>query len=251
MKEIYGLDFLKNYSQIKKKSDNLHLLTPSNRAQIRPKIPYFQVPALPPTDLGGISGIIDVDYKLRLRVDPPGYHWDLVVMVPIIIGTIPIQQFMGNFVNEGPVPPIEHFQKYPNIPAPRFSMMLGVKENDNGDFVHRYAIYNANTDGNNTKTDANDTKTDANDTKTDANNTKTDANNTKTDANNTDTDAKTINSEANKSNTDAKNTKTDAIQALADTIDNKSGDGSQVKTVAKQFSELSLIFFLINVRINE
>lgn len=49
------------------------------------------IPPLPPSNLINCN-IIDVDYVLELSVDPSGIGFDLEVVAPIIIGTIPLQQ---------------------------------------------------------------------------------------------------------------------------------------------------------------
>ena len=54
----------------------------------------MQVPAIHPTNLGGISPIIRVNYTLDLHVDPSGPSSDLVVSLPLIIGTIPLQEYI-------------------------------------------------------------------------------------------------------------------------------------------------------------
>ena len=70
------------------------------RGQIRPGTSDFwegvtmRIPAVPPTNLAGHCSIIDVQYRLEFHVDPSGPAFDLVVSIPIIIGTIPLQQYM-------------------------------------------------------------------------------------------------------------------------------------------------------------
>ena len=54
----------------------------------------MQVPAIHPTNFGGISPIIRVNYTLDLHVDPSGPSSDLVVSLPLIIGTIPLQEYI-------------------------------------------------------------------------------------------------------------------------------------------------------------
>jgi len=54
----------------------------------------MRVPALPPTNLGGNCDIINVEYTLDFHVDPSGASFDLVVYVPIVIGTIPPRQYI-------------------------------------------------------------------------------------------------------------------------------------------------------------
>merc|ERR1711971_1220350 len=66
----------------------------------------IRVPALPPTNLGGNCSIIDVQYRLEFHVDPCGWAFDLVVKIPIIIGTIPLQQYIPTFVAPPPPPPM-------------------------------------------------------------------------------------------------------------------------------------------------
>jgi len=54
----------------------------------------MRVPALPPTNLGGNCDIISVQYTLEFHVDPSGPSFDLVVSLPIVIGTIPPRQYI-------------------------------------------------------------------------------------------------------------------------------------------------------------
>jgi len=49
------------------------------------------VPAVPPTGLGGNCSIMDVSYRLEFHVDPSGIGFDLVNKIPITIGTIPLR----------------------------------------------------------------------------------------------------------------------------------------------------------------
>ena len=55
------------------------------------------VPPLPPTNLGGNCGIIQVQYELLLRAEPAGVGFSLRVSVPVIIGAIPLKEFMNQF----------------------------------------------------------------------------------------------------------------------------------------------------------
>ena len=57
----------------------------------------MRVPAVPPTNLAGRCGIMDVQYTLEFHVDPSGPAFDLVVRLPIIIGTIPLRQYINTF----------------------------------------------------------------------------------------------------------------------------------------------------------
>ena len=52
----------------------------------------LSIPPVPPSGLGGCR-IIDVSYRLEFRVDPSGLGFDLVVSIPITIGTIPLQTY--------------------------------------------------------------------------------------------------------------------------------------------------------------
>ena len=66
----------------------------------------LKVPPVPPTGLAGSCSIIDVQYSLEFHVDPAGFGFDLVVRIPIIVGTIPLQQYIPTFA---PPPPLENF----------------------------------------------------------------------------------------------------------------------------------------------
>ena len=63
----------------------------------------MRVPEVPPTSLAGGCSIIDVQYRLDLRVDIPS-AFDLKVSVPIIIGTIPLEEYIPTFVAPPLVP---------------------------------------------------------------------------------------------------------------------------------------------------
>ena len=57
----------------------------------------------------GGCNIIDVQYRLDFRVEPSGPAFDLLVSVPIVIGTIPLKQYIPTFVApsvEANVPPL-------------------------------------------------------------------------------------------------------------------------------------------------
>ena len=49
---------------------------------------------MPPTGLAGTCNIIDVQYRLDFHVDPSGLGFDLVVSLPITIGTLPLLEVM-------------------------------------------------------------------------------------------------------------------------------------------------------------
>merc|ERR1712179_520432 len=66
----------------------------------------MRVPALPPTNLAGTCNIIDVQYRLDFHVDPSGMSFDLVVSLPITIGTIPLQEYIPTLA-----PPPPYFQE--------------------------------------------------------------------------------------------------------------------------------------------
>ena len=57
----------------------------------------MKVPPVPPTGLAGSCSIIDVQYSLEFHVDPAGPSFDLVVRIPIVVGTIPLQQYIPTF----------------------------------------------------------------------------------------------------------------------------------------------------------
>ena len=50
----------------------------------------IRLPSLPPTGLAGHCSIIDLHYRLDLCVDPSGPSFDLLVSLPIILGTRPL-----------------------------------------------------------------------------------------------------------------------------------------------------------------
>ena len=51
----------------------------------------MKVPAVPPTNLAGYCNVIKVNYTLQLSVIPSGPAFDLIVKLPITIGTVPLQ----------------------------------------------------------------------------------------------------------------------------------------------------------------
>ena len=113
----------------------------------------MRIPEVPPTGLAGGCSIIDVQYRLDFRVDIPS-AFDLKVSVPIIIGNIPLEEyipfdeyrktFVATFVPpplvpeatdvpppyddpmqspSSPIapPPLEQFQMYPALPPPTYN----------------------------------------------------------------------------------------------------------------------------------
>ena len=121
----------------------------------------MRVPEVPPTSLAGGCSIIDVQYRLDFRVDIPS-AFDLKVSVPIIIGTIPLEEYIPfdeyrkTFVApplvpkatdvqspSSPIaqPSLDQFQMNPALPPPTYNeSVLGeanVQEEDEhtkGDF---------------------------------------------------------------------------------------------------------------------
>jgi len=75
----------------------------------------MRVPAVPPTNLAGSCNIIDVQYKLDFHVDPSGMSFDLVVSLPITIGTIPLMEYIPTLA---PPPPYPAKEDYPPAYAP-------------------------------------------------------------------------------------------------------------------------------------
>merc|ERR1712088_431199 len=57
----------------------------------------MRVPALAPTNLGGVCNIMNVQYELEFHVDPSGVGFDLVVTQPILVGTIPLVSTIPTF----------------------------------------------------------------------------------------------------------------------------------------------------------
>ena len=82
------------YRATNKKKRERRVVSEVRRGQILPGTSDYwegvtlRVPALPPTKLAGHCSIIDVQYRLEFHVDPSGIAFDLVVGIPIIIGTI-------------------------------------------------------------------------------------------------------------------------------------------------------------------
>ena len=78
----------------------------------------LKVPPVPPTGLAGSCSIIDVQYSLEFHVDPAGFGFDLVVRIPIIVGTIPLQQYIPTLA---PPPPLEEI----SAPPPSYDSQFG------------------------------------------------------------------------------------------------------------------------------
>ena len=78
----------------------------------------MRVPAIPPTNLAGNSRIISVNYTLDFHVDPSGPSFDLVVSLPLTIGTIPLQEYMKTLAPPvyQPPPPYSTEQFGPSAP---------------------------------------------------------------------------------------------------------------------------------------
>ena len=70
----------------------------------------MKVPAVPPTGLAGSCSIIDVQYSLEFHVDPSGPSFDLVVRIPVIVGTIPLTQYIPTLAPPPSVPSLEQFK---------------------------------------------------------------------------------------------------------------------------------------------
>ena len=62
-----------------------------------------RVPPLPPSNLGGSCGIIQLQYALHFSVHPEGMGFALKVEVPITIGSIPLQNYFKS-LNQFPEP---------------------------------------------------------------------------------------------------------------------------------------------------
>jgi len=67
----------------------------------------MHIPPVPPTNLGGSSNIISLQYSLEFHVEPTGVAFDLVVRLPITIGTIPITDYFSHYTPAQA--PIYHF----------------------------------------------------------------------------------------------------------------------------------------------
>lgn len=130
----------------------------------------MKVPPLPPSGLAGSCTIIDVQYSLEFHVDPSGPAFDLVVRIPVIVGTIPLLQYIPTFapppsyesgefgggfsVPSAPsAPALDQFKMYPDLPPPTYNESVwgpaNVRhseddEHTKGDFefVPRYVTYN-------------------------------------------------------------------------------------------------------------
>ena len=93
---------------------------------------------------------------------PSGIAFDLVVKVPITIGTIPLQEYIGTLAPpiyptgfEPSAPPaLDQFNAYPNLPPPTYAESVwgtaNVRDEEDehlgGDFefLPKYAMYTTN-----------------------------------------------------------------------------------------------------------
>ncbi|XP_050735692.1 arrestin domain-containing protein 3-like isoform X5 [Eriocheir sinensis] len=71
------------------------------------------IPPLPPSNLE-YCRIIDIDYEFQFEMEPSGCHTDLDFAVPVIIGSIPLQQYFSSFAPAVPPP------AYPSPGAPGY-----------------------------------------------------------------------------------------------------------------------------------
>jgi len=127
----------------------------------------MRVPALPPTNLGGGCNIIKVEYELEFSVDPSGLHRDLLVTVPIVVGTIPLLSTIPTLApppqyddqpNPAHPPPSQGWivpgrpPIYPDLPPPSYNESVfgptNVQEKEdkehtrgNWDFLPKYPRY--------------------------------------------------------------------------------------------------------------
>ncbi|XP_071103882.1 arrestin domain-containing protein 3-like [Haliotis cracherodii] len=77
------------------------------------------IPPLPPTYLTSCT-IIDIQYTLKLTVSPPGLSLNLDINLPVIIGTIPVQNVPDRhppITHPGPAAYTETIFSYPTPPA--------------------------------------------------------------------------------------------------------------------------------------
>jgi len=93
----------------------------------------MRVPALPPTNLAGPCNIISVQYKLDFHVDPSGLSFDLVVSLPITVGTIPPTEYIPTLAPPLPHNPMSTFPPSPHYPPsaphlPSSPLAMGEKE---------------------------------------------------------------------------------------------------------------------------
>lgn len=149
------------------------------RGEIQPGASDFwenvnmRIPSIPPTSLAGNCTIMNVRYTLEFAVEPSGPAFDLKVSIPIVIGTIPLREYMDTFlppitasskplfedlppdyndINSTPsAPQIDQFKMYPDLAPPSYHEsvwgMTTVKSEDDlhthgdWDFVPRYPTY--------------------------------------------------------------------------------------------------------------
>jgi len=89
----------------------------------------LKIPPLPPSQLYTCTNI-KIEYRIEFRVDPSGMSFDLCLLAPIVIGSIPLRSTLKNFKQDptptptpAPVslpPSAPPFSLYPELPPPTY-----------------------------------------------------------------------------------------------------------------------------------
>lgn len=136
----------------------------------------LRIPALPPTRLGGMCRIINIEYFLQFTLDPSGTCTsDLDFTFPVTIGTIPLRTDFNTFLRPQTMPVVSApplvdfgqaayhaptapalemptFNEYPDLPPPSYEECVygkvNIREDDDEhiseelNFAPRYMYYN-------------------------------------------------------------------------------------------------------------
>ena len=107
----------------------------------------LSIPPVPPTGLGGCR-IMDVSYRLEFRVDPSGIGFDLVVSIPITVGTIPLRVYYQqiaaarpNYPSSSPTSRLIHEEPKEYLGAAVVTPPHELHDTNHGAFNHSQLTY--------------------------------------------------------------------------------------------------------------
>lgn len=112
----------------------------------------LRVPAVPPSGLTGCN-IIDVHYEVNFIVDPSGPAFDLLVTLPIVVGTIPLRDFFNVYQTQPPrykeslvyTPTAPPLLQYPDLPPPSYAESafgkIDGREKDDNEYIFGNLTY--------------------------------------------------------------------------------------------------------------
>jgi hypothetical protein len=128
---------------------------PGDQKTVRQSI---EIPAIPPTNLGGAPcSVIDLFYDLQVSCEVKGFHTNLDGVIPITIGTVPLKNFQPSSsqsfdISSMPTQPVSpqsvggavgwntQVGDYPvNLPPPTFSESVfqttSIKDKEDNEFT--------------------------------------------------------------------------------------------------------------------